>query len=232
VDIDNILFLISVWTIPVLIAVTFHEAAHGWVAWRLGDDTAKMLGRVTFNPIKHIDLFGTILLPVMLLFASSGRIMFGFAKPVPVNFNRLNHPRRDMILVAIAGPAANLLLAFMAAALFHTLPLISELSGDVAEWILHNLRNALWINLLLCVFNMLPIPPLDGGRVLIGLLPASMARPLARLEPAGFIIILGAVFLLPFIGDKLGMKLNVFWWLVGAPASQLQLWIAQLMGLV
>jgi len=232
VDIDNILFLISIWTIPVLIAVTFHEAAHGWVAWRLGDDTAKMLGRVTFNPIKHIDLFGTILLPVMLLFASSGRIMFGFAKPVPVNFNRLNYPRRDMILVAIAGPAANLLLAFMAAALFHTLPLISELSGDVAEWVLHNLRNALWINLLLCVFNMLPIPPLDGGRVLIGLLPASMARPLARLEPAGFIIILGAVFLLPFIGDKLGMKLNVFWWLVGAPASQLQLWIAQLMGLV
>jgi len=229
VDFDNILFQISVWSIPVLIAVTFHEAAHGWVASRLGDDTAKMLGRVTFNPIKHIDLFGTIILPVMLLFVSGGRMMFGFAKPVPVNFNRLNHPRRDMVLVAIAGPAANLLLAFMVAALFHAVPL---LSGDVAAWVLHNLRNALWINLLLCVFNMLPIPPLDGGRVLIGLLPASMARPLARLEPAGFIIILGAVFMLPFVGDKLGIELNVFWWVVGAPAAQFQIWIAQLMGLV
>ena len=228
-DFDNILFQISVWTIPIVIAVTLHEAAHGWVAWRLGDDTAKMLGRVTFNPVKHIDLFGTILMPAWLLFVSGGRMMFGYAKPVPVDFSRLNHPRRDMILVAIAGPAANLLIAFVAAALFHALPLFS---GDVGSWIAHNLRNALWINIILCVFNMLPIPPLDGGRVLIGLLPNSLAQPLARLEPAGFIIILGAIFLLPMLGNTLGVKINVFWWLVGAPAAQLQVWIAQIMGLV
>ena len=228
-DFNNIFFQFSVWTIPVIIAVTFHEAAHGWVASRLGDDTAKMLGRVSFNPVKHVDWFGTIILPGLMLMMSGGRMMFGYAKPVPVNFNQLNHPRRDMIFVALAGPAANLLLAFMAAALFHTLPM---LSGDLEEWVLHNLRNALWINLLLCVFNLLPIPPLDGGRVLIGLLPVALARPLARLEPAGFIIILGAVFLLPMLGNALGVKLNVFWWLVGAPAAQLQIWIAQLMGLV
>ena len=228
-NIDNILFQISVWTIPIIIAVTLHEAAHGYVASRLGDNTAKLLGRVTFNPIKHIDLFGTIIMPALLLFLSGGRMMFGYAKPVPVDFNQLNRPRRDMILVAIAGPATNLILAFTAAALFHTLPLFS---GDVASWIAHNLRNALWINLILCVFNMLPIPPLDGGRVAIGLLPDSLARPLASLEPAGFIIILGAIFLLPMLGNALGVTINVFWWLVGAPAAQLQVWIAQLMGLV
>ncbi|MEL0106120.1 MAG: site-2 protease family protein [Rhodospirillaceae bacterium] len=228
-DIDKILFEISVWTIPVILAVTFHEAAHGWVASKLGDNTAKMLGRVTFNPVKHVDVFGTLILPALLLFLSGGRMMLGYAKPVPVDFSRLNHPRRDMVLVAAAGPAANLILAFVAAALIHTVPL---LSGDVASWVMHNLKNALWINLILCIFNMLPIPPLDGGRVAVGLLPAPLAIPLARLEPAGFAIILGVVFLLPILGNTLGMNINVFWWLVGAPAAQLQVWIVQIMGLV
>ncbi|MEX2449658.1 MAG: site-2 protease family protein [Rhodospirillales bacterium] len=228
-NIDNILFQISVWTIPIIIAVTMHEAAHGWVASRLGDDTAKMLGRVTFNPVKHVDVFGTLIMPALLLYLSGGRMMFGYAKPVPVDFSRLRHPRRDMVLVAIAGPATNLLLAFGAAAAFHTLPLFS---GDVAAWLGHNLRNALWINLILCLFNMLPIPPLDGGRVAIGILPVSLGRLLARLEPAGFIIILGLIFLVPMLGNTIGVDLNVFWWLVGAPAAQLQIWIAQLMGLV
>ena len=217
-DWENVAFIASVWTLPVLFAVTFHEAAHGWVAWRLGDDTAYRLGRVTFNPLRHIDLFGTVLLPALLLFASGGRMMFGFAKPVPVNFNRLRRPRRDMVLVAAAGPGSNVLLAFLSAASMHILAL---LPADVYQWVGHNLFNSVRINLLLCVFNMLPLPPLDGGRVAVGLLPETLARPLARLERAGIPIVLAALFVLPWIGDRLGMDLNVFWWLVGAPTEYL-----------
>lgn len=212
---DDILFNVSVWTIPVLLAVTLHEAAHGWVAWRLGDDTAFRLGRVTFNPLRHIDLFGTVLLPGLLLFASGGRIMFGFAKPVPVNFSRLRRPRRDMVLVAAAGPGTNLALAVVSAALLHAAAL---LDGEARQWATHNLLNSVWINLLLCVFNMLPLPPLDGGRVAVGLLPRQLAEPLARLERAGIFIILGVLFILPWIGGRLGLDLQVFPWLVGAPA--------------
>ena len=212
---DDILFTVSVWTIPVVLAVTLHEAAHGWVAWRLGDDTAFHLGRVTFNPLRHIDLFGTVLLPGLLLFFSGGRVMFGFAKPVPVNFSRLGRPRRDMVLVAAAGPGTNLALAVVSAALLHAVPL---LAGDGREWVTHNLINSVWINLVLCVFNMLPLPPLDGGRVAVGLLPRHLAEPLARLERAGIFIILGVLFILPWIGGRLGLDLQVFSWLVGAPA--------------
>jgi Zn-dependent protease len=217
-DLGNIAFTVSVWAIPVLVAVTFHEAAHGWVAWRLGDDTAYVLGRVTFNPFRHIDPFGTVLLPTLLLLISGGRMMFGFARPVPVNFSRLSRPRRDMVLVAAAGPGSNLLLAFLSAAMMHALPL---LSGDVYQWVGLNLFNSVRINLLLCVFNMLPIPPLDGGRVAVGVLPASLARPLARLERTGILIILGGIFILPWIGEKLGVDLDVFWWLVGLPTEYL-----------
>ena len=212
---DDILFTVSVWTIPVVLAVTLHEAAHGWVAWRLGDDTAFRLGRVSFNPLRHIDLFGTVLLPGLLLFFSGGRVMFGFAKPVPVNFSRLGRPRRDMVLVAAAGPGTNLALAVVSAALLHAVPL---LAGDGREWVTHNLINSVWINLVLCVFNMLPLPPLDGGRVAVGLLPRHLAEPLARLERAGIFIILGVLFILPWIGGRLGLDLQVFSWLVGAPA--------------
>ena len=215
----DIAYTVSVWTIPVLLAVTLHEAAHGWVAWRLGDDTAKRLGRVTFNPFKHIDLFGTILLPAFLLFASGGKMMFGYAKPVPVNFNRLYSPRRDMVLVAIAGPLTNLGLALAAALAAHMLTVIPE---DWAAWSLENIRNMLWINCLLFVFNMWPIPPLDGGRVAVGLLPRPLAYQLAKLERAGMFIVLGALFLLPWIGGRVGVNLDVFWWLVGLPASFLQ----------
>ncbi len=217
-DLNNLAFTVSVWVIPVLIAVTFHEAAHGFIAWRLGDDTAYRLGRVTFNPLRHIDPFGTVLMPALLLFASGGRMMFGFAKPVPVNFNRLRKPRRDMVLVAAAGPGSNLLLAVAAALLIHLLPLFS---GDLYQWVGHNLINMVRINLLLCVFNMLPIPPLDGGRVAVGLLPPSMGQRLARLERSGILIILAGVFILPWIGNQLGVDLNVFWWLVGLPTEYL-----------
>ncbi len=227
-DISTIAYTVSVWAIPVLLAVTFHEAAHGWAAWRLGDDTAYRLGRVTFNPFRHIDPFGTILLPIMLLLASGGRMMFGFAKPVPVNFRGLARPRRDMVLVAIAGPGINLLLAIVAAALVHTLPLTS---GAFREWYGLNLQAAVWINLLLAVFNMLPLPPLDGGRVAVGLLPWRLAVRLARLERAGIPIILAVVFVVPWLGDAMGMDLNVFWWLVGMPTSFLEAAIFRLVGL-
>ncbi len=215
---NSILFTASVWTLPILLAVTLHEAAHGWAAWKLGDDTAKRLGRVTFNPLRHIDPFGTVLLPALLLLASGGRMMFGFAKPVPVDFSRLNRPRRDMILVALAGPLTNLLIAFASAGLFHGLTIFS---GDLQRWLGYNLANAVWINILLFIFNMLPLPPLDGGRVAVGLLPPSLGYRLARLERAGIMIILIALFVLPWIGGKLGVDLNVFWWLVGGPAEYL-----------
>jgi Zn-dependent protease len=227
-DISTIAYTVSVWAIPVLLAVTLHEAAHGWAAWRLGDDTAYRLGRVTFNPFRHIDPLGTILLPIMLLLASGGRMMFGFAKPVPVNFRGLTRPRRDMVLVAIAGPGINVLLAIIAAMLFHTVPMTS---GPLQEWYALNLQAAVWINLLLAVFNMLPLPPLDGGRVAVGLLPWRAAIRLARLERLGIPIILAAVFVVPWIGDAMGMDLNVFWWLVGMPTSLLEMAIFRLVGL-
>lgn len=229
-DIDYITvgYTISVWVIPIFLAITLHEAAHGWAAMKLGDPTAKELGRISFNPLRHIDPYGTIIIPFMLLLASGGKMMFGFAKPVPVNFSRLNSPRRDMILVAAAGPAMNLILATIAAAGFYSL---FYLDGDVREWVAYNLGNALWINALLAVFNMLPMPPLDGGRVAVGLLPWSIGRYLVKLERTGIFIILGAIFLLPWIGGMIGLDLNVFGWLVIAPASYVQDLILALVGL-
>lgn len=211
-------YIASVWVLPVMFAVTFHEAAHGWVAWRLGDPTARMLGRVTFNPLKHIDPFGTVILPAMLLLGSGGRMMFGFAKPVPVDFRRLGNPRRDMVLVAIAGPGSNLALALVSAALMHA---VVFATGDFRDWLGQNLLNSIWVNCLLCVFNMLPLPPLDGGRVAVGLLPPKLGIRLARLERASIVILLIVVFLLPFLGSRLRLDLNIFWWLVGRPAEYL-----------
>lgn len=210
------LYAISVWVVPVLLAVTLHEAAHGYTALRLGDDTALRAGRLSLNPLRHIDPVGTVLVPALMLFATS--FLFGWAKPVPVDFMRLNNPRRDMVLVAAAGPGSNLLLAVAAALLIHLLPLFS---GDLYQWVGHNLINMVRINLLLCVFNMLPIPPLDGGRVAVGLLPPTLGQRLARLERSGILIILGGIFILPWIGNQLGVDLNVFWWLVGWPVEYL-----------
>ena len=225
-NIENILFQVSVWTLPVLIAVTLHEAAHGWVAWKLGDDTAYRMGRVTFNPFRHIDLFMTVLLPAMLLLLSGGRMMFGAAKPVPVNFGRLYNPRRDMILVAAAGPGSNLVLALASAALLHGVELMPV---DLQRWTFDNLHNSILVNCLLAVFNMLPVPPLDGSRVVTALLPARLAHAFMRLERWGFGIILAALFILPWLGDRMGTDLNVFWWLVAVPAFGL---MSGLLGLV
>lgn len=199
------LYNISVWILPLLFAITFHEAAHGFVAHRLGDNTAYELGRVSFNPLRHIDPFGTVLLPAMLLLSHSP-FLFGYAKPVPVNFRNLRNPRLDMVWVALAGPATNIVLALAAALAFHALPLAPAVS---AQWIADNLKNALVINVVLAIFNMMPIPPLDGGRVAVGLLPRPLADPLARLEPLGMLILIGILILLPLAGSQFGLNLDV-----------------------
>ena len=198
-------FDISAWVIPVVIAVTFHEAAHGFVARMCGDDTAWRLGRVSFNPLKHIDPFGTILLPGLLLLLRSP-FLFGYAKPVPVNFKGLRNPRRDMVWVAAAGPGMNIALAVLAALAIHLVVFLPDTS---IQWVARNLQNAIVINVLLAVFNMLPLPPLDGGRIAVGLLPDVLARPLARLEPFGMLILVSVLFLVPLLGAQLGIDLSI-----------------------
>ncbi|MDO8400530.1 MAG: site-2 protease family protein [Bradyrhizobium sp.] len=199
------LYDISVWVLPLIIAITFHEAAHAFAARRLGDNTAYDLGRVSFNPFRHIDPFGTVLLPGILLL-SHAPFLFGYARPVPVNFRNLNNPRLGMVWVALAGPAVNIALALLAALAFHALPLAP---ADAAKWLADNLKNALIINVLLAVFNMLPIPPLDGGRVAVGLLPNVLAYPLSRLEPWGMLILIGILIVLPLAGSQFGLNLDV-----------------------
>lgn len=199
------LYDLSVWVLPLIIAITFHEAAHGFVAHALGDNTAYDRGRVSFNPLKHIDPFGTLMLPAMLLLAHSP-FLFGYAKPVPVNFRSLRNPRIDMVWVALAGPATNIALALAAAAAFHVLDYVP---ANTAQWVADNLKNALLINVVLAVFNMLPIPPLDGGRVAVGLLPRVLGAPLARLEPFGMLILIGILILLPLAGSQFGLNLDI-----------------------
>lgn len=190
------LWTLSMWIAPALLAITLHEAAHGYAARALGDPTAASLGRLSLNPLRHIDPIGTIVLPGILILSQAG-FLFGYAKPVPVDFRFLRHPRRDMVLVAAAGPAANLSLALAAAILYHA---VDFLPDSAAEWVAGNLANALRFNVLLAVFNMLPIPPLDGGRVAVGLLPRSLAAPLARIEPVGLVIVIGLFVVLPMLG--------------------------------
>ena len=201
---NSLLWTVSVWLIPVLTAITLHEAAHGYVAERFGDNTARRLGRVSMNPLRHVDPFGTVILPALLLLSKTG-FLFGYAKPVPVNFRNLNNPRRDMIFVAAAGPAINLLMALLAAFLYHGLGLFSP---RVAAWLFANIVNAIKLNVMLAVFNMLPIPPLDGGRVAVGLLPDSLAYPLARLERSGIFIVIGLLMLLPWAAAQAGINFN------------------------
>jgi Zn-dependent protease len=196
--------LLSVWVLPVLIAVTFHEAAHGFAARLFGDDTAYLLGRVTLNPLKHIDPFGTVLLPGMLLLSHSP-FLFGYAKPVPVNFKALNHPRLGMACVAAAGPLMNICLAFVSAIAFH---LIRYLPPAAAEFVVLNLKNAVVVNVVLAVFNLFPIPPLDGGRIAVALLPRFLGRPFARLEPIGLLVLIALLVLLPLLGSQTGYNLN------------------------
>ncbi len=222
-EVTDFVVVALVWAVPILLAVTLHEAAHGWVAWKLGDDTAYRLGRVTFNPLRHIDPVGTIIIPGLLVLANTGFI-FGWAKPVPVNFGRLGFPRRDMILVAAAGPAMNLLLALASAVVLSLLPFSDTNPVN------NSLEISIFINILLAVFNMLPIPPLDGGRVVTGLLPAALARPFASIERYALFILIALVFILPQAGAALGFRFNPFLWLVGGPVNYIVGMIYSVMG--
>lgn len=224
---QQFIYIASIWIIPVLISITMHEAAHGYVANLLGDDTAKKLGRVTLNPFKHIDRFGTVILPLLLIVMKSP-FVFGWAKPVPVKFYRLKNPLRDMVIVAIAGPVTNVVLAFVAASILSTMNNFALLDNP---WLVHTLANFFFINIILAVFNMIPIPPLDGGRVAVGLLPQHLSYQLARLERYGFFIIITALFVLPFIGKKMGITLEPIHWFIQSVSSFLISIIAFITGL-
>ena len=188
-DIANLIQTVAIYALPVLFAITVHEAAHGYAARRLGDDTAFLQGRMTLNPLKHIDPIGTIAMPLLLYFATSGAFLFGYAKPVPVNFAALRNPKRDMIWVALAGPASN-----FAQAIFWALTLVVLAAIDVQEPFFVKMAKAgILVNLVMWAFNLFPLPPLDGGRVLVGLLPWKQAQWVERIEPWGFFIVMGLV---------------------------------------
>jgi len=191
VDIAHLIQTVLIYALPVLFAITVHEAAHGYAARHFGDNTAAMMGRITLNPIKHIDPIGTILMPLLLYFATSGAFLFGYARPVPVRFDRLRHPKRDMVWVALAGPGANLLQTLLWAVLMYVL-----LGLDVNErFFLEMCKAGVLVNVVMFAFNLFPLPPLDGGRILIGLLPWRYAALLARVEPWGFFVVMALVIL-------------------------------------
>lgn len=189
VDIANLIQTVALYALPVLFAITLHEAAHGYVARHFGDNTAWMLGRITLNPIKHIDLVGTILMPLLLYFATSGAFLFGYAKPVPVRFGNLRNPKRDMVWVALAGPASNLLQALLWGALLYLL----VGAGLTERFFIEMCRAGMLVNVVMFAFNLFPLPPLDGGRILVGLLPWRQAELVSRVEPWGFFIVMALV---------------------------------------
>jgi len=220
-DLQNTLLLASVWVIPVLLAITLHEAAHGYAASILGDPTARIMGRVSLNPFRHVDPIGTVAIPGVLLLLGAP-FLFGYAKPVPVNFSRLGNPRRDMALVAAAGPASNLFLAYVAALLLHT---VAWMPAGALDWYQANLINLILLNLVLAAFNMLPIPPLDGGRILVAILPDPIAWRVARMERIGLVLVISVLFLIPFVAGQLGVRLDVVETLVMGPVRELASWV-------
>lgn len=214
------LLRIVIYAIPVVIAITLHEAAHGFVARHFGDDTAARAGRVTLNPLKHVDLFGTIILPLFLLLSKAG-FLFGYAKPVPVNFGALRNPKRDMIWVAAAGPAMNILLAIVSVVL---LGFVIHYAVGSSQWLSALLWSSVQINLILAVLNLWPIPPLDGSKIAVGLLPPTLALPLWRMSRYGMVFLLAIFLIAPLVG------LDVFGWTVGRPVAFLEHEILAVLG--
>ncbi len=208
---------IAIWSIPVLLAITVHEVAHGWVAMKLGDRTAEMLGRLTLNPLKHIDPIGTIVVPIALLVF--GGFVFGWAKAVPVNANNFKNPKSDMAWVAIAGPISNLIMALIWAVVVKVGYLISPSYDGIGQFMVYSGFAGISINLILALLNLIPLPPLDGSRVLAAFLPSKLYYYYMRLEPYGFFILLGMMFL------------GVFGMIISAPYQALQAFILQLVGL-
>ncbi len=188
-DPTELIQTVLIYALPVLFAITVHEAAHGYAARHFGDNTAWMQGRLTLNPLQHIDPMGTILMPLLLYFATSGALLFGYAKPVPVNFSRLRNPKRDMIWVALAGPGVNLLQAVAWGVLFYVL----NAAGMTERFFLEMCRAGMLTNVVMFVFNLFPLPPMDGGRILVGLLPWRQAMMVSRIEPWGFFIVMGLI---------------------------------------
>ncbi len=203
-DIAQIAYLASIWALPVLLAITLHEAAHAYAALWLGDDLAARFGRTSLNPLRHVDPFGTVVLPALLLVMNAGFII-GYAKPVPVFFARLRPERLGGALVAAAGPAANILQALIAAILLHIAP---AAPGALGSWFEANLNNALIVNALLAAFNLLPVPPLDGGRILLAALPTGVASWFAPFERVGVLIVLGLALLVPMLAAEFGYAFN------------------------
>lgn len=213
----NTLIEIAVLAIPIVLAVTFHEAAHGFVALYCGDPTAKLAGRLTLNPLKHVDLFGTIILPLLLILSHAG-FLFGYAKPVPVNFGALRHPRRDMLLVAAAGPFMNILLALLSTALIYG---VASRTGSAPDLVQEAILLSVQLNIVLAIFNMLPLPPLDGSKVLAAFLPVKAMRPYLAFGRYGMGLLLLVLIVLPLISERTGLGLDVFGVLVQRPANWL-----------
>jgi Zn-dependent protease len=220
-DMTDLIQAVAIYTLPVLFAITLHEAAHGYAARYFGDNTAYLLGRITLNPIKHIDLMGTIVVPLLLYFATAGAFLFGYAKPVPVRFGKLRHPKHDMIWVALAGPAANLAQAF----LWGSLMIVLQGLGVTENFFLKMCQGGVLVNVVMFVFNLFPLPPLDGGRILVGLLPYRQAELLSRVEPWGFFLVMALVltglvsdwWMRPFMAltlNGLGLLLAPLQWLL------------------
>ncbi|ABC22576.1 site-2 protease family protein [Rhodospirillum rubrum] len=207
----DMIFGILTWLPGLILAITLHEAAHGYVASALGDQTARLLGRVTLNPIRHVDPFGTLVLPG-LLFLVGAPFLFGWAKPVPVDYRNLRHPKRDMAWVALAGPGMNIFLAVVSAAALHGALLLPD---PAADWLITTLQKSVLINCVLAVFNMIPVPPLDGGRVLVGILPMRAAVVVARMERVGMLALIGVIFLLPLALSQFGVDFDPFSRIIG-----------------